>query len=398
MDLDDKYIFCIEAQITSTMLFDGAEFSETITKVKKGLLLELLQIQRSASLSWSQYTHWVEKLFQTEGVSANAIRKAVLDLHAKKLKIQKDPACKSLVSQLLHEPFSLPQVRDKLQSHPPPEPAVKKNRAVLQPILVQTLSTVNKELASELEESKVQCIKKDKELRDVHNKLSQYNPHNVRRRMQRKDAKLEQQKENIKKLEKDIKTAEKVGAKRAHSQLHYHKMKHKELQEKEADNVCEHCDEIEAENAQLKREIVELKDTNAQLLDNIKSLEKRKVVTFMDGKYTEDVRLCVMDLLSRNVGIRQVEPVVQSVLRLCKMDCDRFPQHTQINEMLIESRSLAHVQLADVLTGSDSNTLHSDGTSKFGHKYTSFQVTTTEGSFSLGMQVQKCSMTINRSL
>ena len=113
------------------------------------------------------------------------------------------------------------------------------------------------------------------------------------------------------------------------------------------------------------------------------------LVTFEGGKYTDDIRLCVMELLSRNVAILQVEPVVRAVLKFCKMDCERFPQHTQINEMLIESRSLSQVQLADTLTGGEFNTLHTDGTSKFGHKYTSFQVTTTEGSFSLGMQVHQ---------
>ena len=79
--------------------------------------------------------------------------------------------------------------------------------------------------------------------------------------------------------------------------------------------------------------------------------ESKKIVTFKDGKYTDDVRLCVMELLSQNVAILQVEPVVRAVLKLCKMDCEWFPQHTQINEMLIESQSLSQVQLADTLTG-----------------------------------------------
>ena len=72
-------------------------------------------------------------------------------------------------------------------------------------------------------------MRKDQQLRDATTKLSEYKPHNVRRRLQRKDIKIESQKENIKKLEKDIKSAQKAGAKRAQSQLRYHKMKHKEL-------------------------------------------------------------------------------------------------------------------------------------------------------------------------
>ena len=200
------------------------------------------------------------------------------------------------------------------------------------------------------------------------------------------------QKENIKKLEKDVKSAEKSGAKRAQSQLRYHKMKHQELHAQlKEDNSCEYCDELEEENARLRRDIIELKDTNAQLLDCIRSNESRKLVTFEDGKYTDDTRICIMELLSKNVGIMQIEPVVRSVLKLCKIDCERFLKHTQINEMLIESRSLAHIQLADVLTTTEYNTLHTDGTSKFGHRYTSFQVTTTESTYSLGMQVHTMS-------
>ena len=55
--------------------------------------------------------------------------------------------------------------------------------------------------------------------------------------------------------------------------------------------------------------------------------------------------------------------------------------------MLIESRSLCQIQLAEALTDSTYNTLQSDGTSNFGHKYTGFQVSTLEGSLSLGVQV-----------
>ena len=311
--------------------FDSAEFPEVST-VSKGLALELLQIQRSAAAPWSQYTQWMETMFHSKCVSTNAIRRAVLDLNAKKVKIQKDPARKPEVLQLLHEPFSLPQVVVGQQPHTCPEPVVKKNRTVLQPIVVQeALCKVNKDLASELEQSKAECTKKDEQLIDAHKRISEYNPHNVRRRLQRKDAKIAQQKETIRMLE-DVKTAQKVGAKTAQSPVRYLKMKHKQIQEREEERSCEYCGSLEAENTELKKQIIELKNTNAHLLDCIKSHESRKIVTFKDGKYTDDVRLCVMELLSRNVAILQV---VRAALKLCKMNCERFPQHTQINEMLI---------------------------------------------------------------
>lgn len=61
---------------------------------------------------------------------------------------------------------------------------------------------------------------------------------------------------------------------------------------------------------------MDLKQANAQLFDQVHNLQTRKVTTYMDGKYTDDVRICVMELLSRNVGIRQIEPVIRAVMNL----------------------------------------------------------------------------------
>ena len=80
----------------------------------------------------------------------------------------------------------------------------------------------------------------------------------------------------------------------------------------------------------------------------------------------------------------KIEPVLKSVFKLLN---DRLPKHSTINEILIESRSLSHLQLAEVLTTTSNNTLHSDGTTKFNHKFQSYQVATEEGAVSLGLQV-----------
>ena len=219
-------------------------------------------------------------------------------------------------------------------------------------------------------------------------KLSEFKPHNVGRRLQRKDLKIAEQKENIRKLEKEVKESHRASIKRIQSRANYYKKKCVDMQEYEEEEICQHCHELEQENTELKQQILDLKEANAQLLDEVNQLQTSKItVTYKDGKYTDDVRICVMELLSRNVGIKQVEPVIRAVMQLCKVKCDRLPQHTTIDDMLIESRSLCQIQLAEALTDSTYNTLHSDGTSKFGHKYTGFQVSTLEGSLSLGLQV-----------
>ena len=87
-----------------------------------------------------------------------------------------------------------------------------------------------------------------------------------------------------------------------------------------------------------------------------------------------------------NVAILQIVPVIQSVLNLAGVTCNRLPKHTAINDMLIEARALSQMQLAEVLTQEDYHTLHSDGTTKFGHKYLAYQVSTEHETYTLGMR------------
>ena len=151
---------------------------------------------------------------------------------------------------------------------------------------------------------------------------------------------------------------------------------------------CDDCKSMEVRIDNLESEAIELQNINAEYHDIIQDLQKSKKITlFEDGRYVDNLRACIMELLSHNVGILKIEPVIKSVFTLVGLEYDRFPQRTVINDMIIESRSIAQAQLAELLTDSSQTTLHSDGTSKFGHKYTSYQVSTIEGSYSVGLQV-----------
>lgn len=131
----------------------------------------------------------------------------------------------------------------------------------------------------------------------------------------------------------------------------------------------------------------DLLEENAALQEELTQLTSRTITTMVNGKYTEEVRLCVMDLLSHNVGIKRVEPIIRAVLKLANVTCHQLPQPTAISDMLLEGRVLSQIQLAETLTASENNTLHSDGTTKFGHKYSSFQVSMDDKSMTLGIQV-----------
>ena len=84
-----------------------------------------------------------------------------------------------------------------------------------------------------------------------------------------------------------------------------------------------------------------------------------------------------------NISINQIEPVIRAVLKLSGVKCDRLPKHTVI---LIESHAVAQCQLAEMLPKDGYNTLHPDGTTKYGHKYAGYQVTTEERTYTLGLR------------
>ena len=82
--------------------------------------------------------------------------------------------------------------------------------------------------------------------------------------------------------------------------------------------------ELERQNTELKQQIIDLIEANPHLMDELQYLQTRKVTTYVDGKFTDDLRICV-NLLAINVGIRQIEPVIRAVMRMCKVNYDRLP-------------------------------------------------------------------------
>lgn len=70
-----------------------------------------------------------------------------------------------------------------------------------------------------------------------------------------------------------------------------------------------------AEMSSLKEEIASLHLTNAELNEAVQSvMSESDIATFEGGKYSDDVRACVYELLSLNVGVRNVAPIIRCVL------------------------------------------------------------------------------------
>lgn len=79
--------------------------------------------------------------------------------------------------------------------------------------------------------------------------------------------------------------------------------------------------------------------------------------------------MCCYKLLSLNVGIRNVGPVIHTVLNsIAHKSVSRLPSYSSLCRMITEGLSVAEMQLGEKLTeeGSDNFTLQMDGTTKYG--------------------------------
>lgn len=142
----------------------------------------------------------------------------------------------------------------------------------------------------------------------------------------------------------------------------------------------------------LKDDLQILEQNNVELknqLEEMTSSTDREIETVHKGRFNDDIRSCCYELLSLNVGIRNVDPVIRAVLSLiAHRSVNRLPSHSSLCRMITEGLSVAEMQLGETLTeeGRDNFTLQTDGTTKYGQHYATFDVATVDGTYTLGLR------------
>jgi len=204
---------------------------------------------------------------------------------------------------LLDEPFQLPECYHLCYYPCYRQPAQSK-------FMQQVISLVNKSLASDLtqlekkyNEKERQFGNKEYDCERLEAKLRDYKPYNAKRGLQRKIDRIAEQKEVIQQLKKDLRQKRQKVTKKSQTKVKYYKDKSQRLKSKlqEAENECSHRDDLETEVKTLKERNIELLEANAQLMETINNLRSRKISTYTDGRYTDSVRVCVMELLDVKV-------------------------------------------------------------------------------------------------
>ena len=102
------------------------------------------------------------------------------------------------------------------------------------------------------------------------------------------------------------------------------------------------------------------------------------------------MRACVYELLSLNVGVRNIAPVIRCVLNnIAHKSVGCLPSYGLTCQMILESLTIVQAQLGEKLSQTVGyNTLQTDGTTKFGEHYATYDVRTseTEISYTLGLR------------
>ena len=132
---------------------------------------------------------------------------------------------------------------------------------------------------------------------------------------------------------------------------------------------------------QLEEELSCLELENAEMAETLESILKdTEVNTFEGGRYTDNVQACIYELLSLNVGVRNVAPIIRCVLRcLMHKSVSRLPSYGLTCQMILELLTVAQAQLGDELSRvSGSTALQTDGTTKFGEHFATYDIRTEE--------------------
>ena len=141
-----------------------------------------------------------------------------------------------------------------------------------------------------------------------------------------------------------------------------------------------------------EEQITQLENENKELEQLVDLLQDDEIVTFQEGKYCDEVREVIMELLSMDVSMNQVNNVIKIVLKkLANKNVGRLPSMGLKSRLLLEARWLSKSQAGMAMETEDispyeGNCLHGDGTSKYHKKYQNFQITTKSGrSYTFGL-------------
>ena len=414
--------FLYKLGVTSSLLLNvaedsdnGADFSTLdVPCVTNEVIIELYHfMNRNPTCTYHTLWRWLASLLgdrwpQNDFPTVKAVRQSVIRLISKLSKTKKMPYSKertALLSIFLREPYCLPKIfqsRGKLIT-PSSSSASSCSSAEN-----EILKSVNTKLCEELSALSLETDSlrdSDKKLSETRQKMYAIN-RNGNKKLRRRDRIIQKQvkhlagrKKVIRNLEHKVTQSEsqvsslKEKIDRLSHRARYWKSKCEDLKQTSGDELAEYVLTEESKQSKLREEVAELEHENLELRDTVQEVMSNvanySLVTFEKGKYTDDIRACCYELLSLNVGVRNVQAVIESVIKnIAHQEIGRLPQKTVLCDMMIECLTIAQAQLGEELSRDDGGcyTLQTDGTTKHGQHFGTYDIATVDTTYRLGLR------------
>ena len=144
---------------------------------------------------------------------------------------------------------------------------------------------------------------------------------------------------------------------------------------------------------ELKNQVIILENEKNEIELQLENFLQREIVTKENGRYKDEIRAVYQDLVCMGVGVNNVEKVVRAVLsNIAGINVDQLPKATFSRIMFTEARGLSQIQVAETLLQNyenDSRILHTDGTSKFGQHYGTYDIVGESGPLVAGLRLME---------
>lgn len=248
-----------------------------------------------------------------------------------------------------------------------------------------TLKAVNKDLCKELAEISCQLQSSKKKCTTLQHKM--YSKHcNNMKKLRRRDVVYKAKRKEVTDGEKMAQQLVNADSQICTLRRTIDRYRHRAVYwRSKCHAVKQSCDEEVIEimtndkmmKTKLKEEVEQLQQENIDLCDTVDEImmSNKDIITYQQGKYTDDIRACCYELLSLNVGVCSVKAVINSVLtNIMHKTVDCLPCCTTLCDMMVECLTVAQAQLGEKLSREDENyfTIQTDGTTKFGEHFETY--------------------------
>ena len=343
-----------------------------LSTISNGLILELVDFKhQNSKCTFKTVYCWIRELYgvnwpPNSPPTCQAVTRSIERLTARLQKVKKMCSCEKkdeMLIKFLKEEFVLPNlgfhkgIKVVHHSSPPSVPQIVSgstdSTVQVKKEMKQKMYCLNRNANKRLKRREGVIQKQGSILQTQRRKLLQY------------EVKLHQSERKLTKLKSKLD--------RVNHSASYWKGKMHVIKSHSSSKKKKLCDEIKS----LKQQISLLSTDNIEMKEIIQSLmTEPKISTLEKGKYTDDVRACIYELLSLNVGVRNVAPIIRCVLNnIAHKSVSRLPSHGLICQMIVESLAVAQAQLGVELSeGGNCTTLQTDGTTKFGNHFGTFDV------------------------